>query len=84
MKFYIRCQTKEYLRVHLNQASMTCREADILQYYLQTHPNVAQVKVYERTADAAIHFVGDRADIICALKKFHYGQAKVPEACLEN
>ncbi len=84
MKFYIRCQTKEYLRVHLNQASMTCQEADILQYYLQTHPNVAQVKVYERTADAAIHFVGDRADIICALKKFHYGQAKVPEAFLEN
>ncbi len=84
MKFYIRCQTKEYLRVHLNQAFMTCQEADLLQYYLQTHPNVVQAKVYERTADAAIKFVGDRADIICALKKFHYDQAEAPAAFLEN
>ncbi|MCI8814802.1 MAG: heavy metal translocating P-type ATPase [Lachnospiraceae bacterium] len=84
MKFYIRCQTKEYLRVHMAQAAMTCREADILQYYLQTQPNVVHVKVYERTADATIQFVGDRADIICALKKFCYDRAEAPEVFLDN
>lgn len=84
MKFYIRHESKGYLRVHMNQASMSCREADILQYYIQTQPNVIQVKVFERTADAVISFVGSRSEIICALKKFSYDRPEVPEVFLEN
>lgn len=84
MKFYIRHEGKGYLRVHMAQVFMTCREADILHYYLQTQPNVVQVKVYERTADATVTFVGSREKIICALKRFRYGQAEVPEMFLEN
>ena len=84
MKFYIRHEAKGYLRVHMNQAFMTCREADILHYYIQTQPNVVQVKIFERTADAVITYVGSRADIICALKKFGYDRVEVPAVFLEN
>ena len=84
MEFYIKHETKGYLRVHMAQASMTSREADILQYYLQNQSHAIQAKVFERTADATVTYVGDRTDIICALKRFHYEQAGVPEVFLEN
>lgn len=84
MKFYIKHETRGYLRVHMAQASMTSREADTLQYHLQDQPNVIQVKVYERTADARITYVGDRKDIVDALKRFSYERANVPEVFLDN
>lgn len=76
MKFYIKHEAKGYLRVHMAQASMTSREADILQYHLQEQPNVVQAKVYERTADARVTYVGDRTDIVDVLKRFSYERAE--------
>ena len=84
MKFYIKHEAKKYLRVHMDQASMTGREADILQYYLQSQPQVIQARVYERTADATIAYAGDRADLIRILRKFRYEHTSVPEVFLEN
>ena len=84
MKFYIKHEAKGYLRVHMAQASMTSREADILQYHLQEQPNVVQAQVYERTADARVTYVGDRTDIVDVLKRFSYERADVPEVFLDN
>ena len=38
--------------------------ADTLLYVIHNHRNVTFVKVYDRTADAVIEYVGDREQII--------------------
>lgn len=60
---------------------MTLRQADILEYYLRATDGVTDVKVYDRTGDAVIFFVCDRAVIIAALSRFRYERAEelVPE-----
>ena len=56
MKFQIKHETKGRMRVHLMQKRMSYEQADTLLYYLHQNKQVSFVKVYERTADAAISF----------------------------
>ncbi|MBB5265009.1 heavy metal translocating P-type ATPase [Catenibacillus scindens] len=84
MKFIIKHETKGRMRIHLAQNHMTCRQADILQYYLEKVKNVSRVKVYEYTCDAAIYFTGAPETVIGAVKAFHYESAQVPENVIEN
>lgn len=84
MEFIIKHEMKGRLRIHLIQKKMTFREADIFLYYLNTLPNVKSAKVYERTSDACIIFDGGRDQLIGNLKRFHYGDVKVPEGLIEN
>ena len=63
MKFQIKHETKGRMRVHLMQKRMSYEQADTLLYYLHQNKQVSFVKVYERTADAAISYVGDRKEI---------------------
>lgn len=84
MKFRIKHEIEGRIRIHLAQAGMSYREADILQYYLERLEGVDQVKVYERTADAAIRFTGRRDEILQALRVFQYQDAEVPETVLEH
>lgn len=84
MEFYIKHETRGYLRVHMAQDPMTGKEADILQYHLQEHPQVMQARVYERTADVTVTYAGGRADIIRILKEFRYDKVDVPEAVLDD
>lgn len=84
MKFVIKHEMKGRLRVHMMQKKMSYKEADILLYYLHSMKNVTAVKVYERTADASVSFVGGREEIITALKKFHYEEVEVPDGVIEN
>lgn len=84
MKFVIKHEMKGRLRVHMMQKKMSYKEADILLYYLHSMKNITAVKVYERTADASVSFVGGREEIITALKKFHYEEVEVPDGVIEN
>ncbi len=84
MKFTIRHEIRGRIRVHLEQPQMSCRQADILAYYLEELPEVQKAKVYERTADAAIFYTGDRCPVLQALAAFQYGEVEVPEQVLEN
>ena len=54
MKFVIRHEIRGRVRVHFYQKDMSIRQADLLHYYLCTLPGVKNVRVYERTADAAV------------------------------
>ena len=72
------------MRVHLLQNRMTFEQADTLLYYLSSQKLVTGVKGREKTQDATINFVGDREEVIRALKVFHYETAKVPETYLKN
>lgn len=49
MRFTIKHEMKGRLRVHVMQKRMTCRQADMLLYYLLKCEGVTQAKVYERT-----------------------------------
>ena len=84
MKFIIKHEIRGRMRVHLLQNRMTFEQADTLLYYLSSQKLVTGVKVREKTQDATINFVGDREEVIRALKAFHYETAKVPEIYLKN
>lgn len=84
MKFVIKHEIRGRLRVHMCQPHMTLREADLLSYYLTELPGVTSVKVYDRTADAAICYDGDRETIIHALQKFTYKNDKLEELVPKN
>ncbi len=84
MKFIIKHEIPGRLRVRLSQPRMTYREADTLLYYLHSLKNVTGVKVYERTADAAICYVGTREEILEALKAFEYESVQVPAGVIEH
>ena len=84
MKFTIRHEIRGRIRVHFETSRMSCRQADILAYYLENLPGVQQVKVYERTADAAVCYTGDRGALLQALRSFRYEKTEVPAQVLES
>ena len=63
---------------------MTYEQADTLLYVIHNHRNVTFVKVYDRTADAVIEYVGDREQIIELLRHFHYESANVPQTVIKT
>ena len=79
MRFCIKHEMKGRLRIHIIQNRMTYAEADTLSWYLEEQENVTEVKVYERTADAVICYVGDKEEILNLLKQFSYENAILPE-----
>ena len=84
MKFQIKHEMKGRIRVHFMQKRMTYTQADLLQYYLESLDGVTAVKVYDRTADAAIQYQGARTDLLKALQRFHYEAVQAPSAVLTN
>ena len=60
MKFCIKDEIAGRIRVHLDRKKLDCGQADFLQRFLEEIPGVYRVKVYERTADAAISYREDR------------------------
>ncbi len=84
MRYQIKHELKGRLRVHMAQRRMTCREADILLYYIEGLAGVTEARVYEKTADAVIFYEGDREGILAALRRFHYEETEVPEGLLEH
>ncbi len=84
MKFIIKHELKGRIRVHMNQKKMSYKQADTLQYYLQSYSDVLDVKVYERTADISIRYSGNRERILMVLRKFRYENVVVPEGISEN
>ena len=84
MKFTIKHESRGRMRVHMEQYRMTYEQADTLLYVIHNHRNVTFVKVYDRTADAVIEYVGDREQIIELLRHFHYESANVPQTVIET
>ena len=64
MKFIVKHEINGRLRIHVVQKRMTYTEADTLSWFLSNQKNVTDVKVYERTADAVICYVGDKEEVI--------------------
>ena len=71
MKFIIKHETKGRMRIHAVQNRMSYAQADTLLYFLHSQKEVTFAKVYDRTCDAVISYVGDRQTIIELLRYFH-------------
>ncbi len=84
MRFVIKHEIKGRMRLHIQQKRMTCQEADILQYYLSNQKCITSAKVYERTGDVAVSYIGNREDVIELFMNFKYEKAEVPEVFLQN
>lgn len=84
MKFTIKHESRGRMRVHMEQYRMTYEQADTLLYVIHNHRNVTFVKVYDRTADAVIEYVGDREQIIELLRHFHYESANVRQTVIKT
>ena len=84
MKFTIKHESRGRMRVHMEQYRMTYEQADTLLYVIHNHRNVTFVKVYDRTADAVIEYVGDREQIIELLRHFHCESANVPQTVIKT
>lgn len=84
MKFMIKHEMQGRIRIHVRQKHMTYEEADILLYYLHNLKYVTFAKVYERTQDAVINYVGGRDEIVDSLRKFQYQDVKIPKGLIEN
>ena len=79
MKFIVKHEINGRLRIHVVQKRMTYTEADTLSWFLSNQKNVTDVKVYERTADAVICYVGTREEVLNLLKQFSYENTNLPE-----
>ncbi|MCR5475423.1 MAG: heavy metal translocating P-type ATPase [Lachnospiraceae bacterium] len=84
MRFAIRHEIRNRIRLHLDLKRLTFREADTLEYYLRSFDQVTEVRVYERTADAVVYFTGDRSDIITIVRDFSFDKTDVPEKVFES
>lgn len=84
MRFIIKHDGKARIRVHVLTKKMTCEEADILVYYFQNLAYVDKVKVYEKTADMAISYTGERDQVLEALQQFSFRNAEVPDTAIIN
>ncbi|MCR5719901.1 MAG: heavy metal translocating P-type ATPase [Lachnospiraceae bacterium] len=84
MKFTIKHEIRNRIRIHLPMKRMTFREADIFEYYLKSFSEIREAKVYERTADAVIVFDCDRMRIIDYVKEFSFETVSVPENVFET
>ncbi len=86
MNFVIKHEIRGRLRIHVKKKRMTYRDADALQYYLDAQENIISAKVYERTQDVVVNYIGERERILQIFKEFHGQQAeeKVSEIYLQN
>ena len=84
MKFVIKHEIKGRMRIHVSQYRMSYEQADTLLYFLHSNKYVTFAKVYERTGDAVISYVGDRTEMIRTLQQFSYEKVDVPAGVAEN
>lgn len=83
MRFSIKHEIKNRLRIHLPMQNLTFREADTLEYYLKSFPEIRDVKVYERTGDAVFFYECEREEAIRILKDFSFDKVNVPDKVFE-
>ncbi len=72
MRFQIKHECRGRIRIQAAQPRMTLEQADVLETWLQSLPDVEQVSVHERTRCAVIVYRGSRHALLDALRRFSY------------
>ena len=84
MRFVIRHESKQRMRIHIRRSHMTYEQADRILYDLESRPFVRSVKVYDRTCDVVVCYEGDRQVVIDAIRDLDEAKVQVPDGHLEN
>jgi heavy metal translocating P-type ATPase len=79
MKFHIKHESSSRIRVQMVQSRMTLEQADLLEAYLQSCPQVRDAAVHERTRCAIIEYRGQREEILRLLNRFSYELPQLQE-----
>ena len=83
MKITIKHEIQGRIRFSLSEKRLSSTQADMLLYYLKSIKQVTGAKVYQRSADAAVTFTGDRGTLLEEIVKFSFKnkeiQALVPD-----
>ena len=82
MKFQIKHECRGRIRVQAVQQRMTLEQADMLEAWLLTLPQVECASVHERTRCAVIEYQGDRKDLLRILAGFSYQDHALAELVL--
>ena len=72
MRFQIKHECRGRIRIQAAQPRMTLEQADVLETWLQSLPDVEQASVHERTRCAVIVYRGSRHALLDALRRFSY------------
>ena len=72
MRFTIKHESRSRIRVRLAQKRMSLEQADFLELYLQSLPQVIRAAVHERTCCAVVEYRGAREEILQAISRFSY------------
>ena len=79
MKFVIKHECRGRMRVQMAQRLMTLEQADLLESWLRTLPDVERAAVHERTRCAVIEYRGSRQALLEAIKGFSYQDKALSE-----
>ena len=84
MRCKILHECKGRIRLHADMKRMTLEEADQLESYLARMPGVHKAKVYERTCDLVVCYVGSREEVVRGIAAFRFNHGTMVESTPEN
>ncbi len=84
MRFVLKHEIRDRMRLHAVQNRMSFAQADTLQYYLEQQDMIESAKINERICDIVITYSGSREAVISILKKFSYEKTQAPEEYIKN
>ena len=68
-------ESRGRIRLKLQQKQMTLTQADLLQTWFQTRPQVSQATVHERTCCIILYYNGDRQAVLNEIRRFSWKKA---------
>lgn len=84
MRIKIQHEIRGRIRFSTVSRRLSTEEADMLLYYLYSLKGVTSAKVYERTADAAVSYTGDRMALIKGITSFSFENQELRKLVPEN
>ena len=76
MKATILHESRGRMRLRLNAKRLSIADADRLEIWLSGHPDIVDVKIFERTAGVVIRYSGARQTVLDEIANFHWQEAR--------
>ena len=76
MKATILHESRGRMRLRLDAKRLSIADADRLEIWLSGHPNIVDVKIFERTAGVVIRYSGARQTVLDEIANFHWQEAR--------
>lgn len=76
MKATILHESRGRMRLRLDAKRLSIADADRLEIWLSGHPDIIDVKIFERTAGVVIRYSGARQTVLDEIANFHWQEAR--------